>query len=159
RRVDEMAERVEAVAAQPEKEPGGEPRRSAGIALRLALVRQHGIEHVAAEAGIGTMAGLAGFITEETVQPAVRLAALNEVVDELDMAPLGLKRVAVQKLVHVDGELGIAGQAPEAPPRDFLALRIDDEELDRQLALRGRHGRRLHLEPPALGRQERGRQD
>src|SRR6185312_6804974 len=66
-RVDQMAERVVRCLAEAQEEPGREARRAPGIGLRLALVGEHRVEDMRAEARLGRMAAVPVLVAEEAV--------------------------------------------------------------------------------------------
>ena len=71
-RIDQMAERVVAAPSPRRRKSRVErPGGAAGIGLRLALVGQHGVEDMRAEAGLGGVAAGAVLVAEEPVQPAI----------------------------------------------------------------------------------------
>src|ERR1051326_9520171 len=80
-----MAQRVVRRLAEPEEQPGREPRRPADIGLRLVAVDAQRVEDMRAKARLGGMTGVAVTITEQCVQPAVPIAARGEIVDQLAM--------------------------------------------------------------------------
>src|SRR3569833_1083631 len=84
-RVNEMAKRIGGRLAETQKEPRAQAGRVPGVRLRRGLVPHGHVEDVRAEAGLGDVAGVAVFVTKETVQPAVGLAAAREVIHELDV--------------------------------------------------------------------------
>ncbi len=93
-RVDKVAERIVAAVAEPQEQPGREAGRRAAIGLRLAAINQQRIEYMRAEAGLGGVPAGAMAIAEQRVQPAVAVAALGEIVDQLDMPVIAAEFVA-----------------------------------------------------------------
>ena len=123
-RIDQVAERVERALAEPQEEPRRQARRAPGIGLRLALVGEHGVEDMRAEAGLGGMAAGAMLVAEEAVQPAVGLAAGAEIIEQLEM-PIAARQRRAVAAARRDRARPIAprDQPAEAAARDLAARR------------------------------------
>ena len=84
--------------------------RRASIGLRFVPIGHQGVEHVRAEAGLRDVAGLPMLVAEQRMQPAIRLAAIAEVVDQL-----GVSRPA-RRRPPAPGRDCAAGSPETAPP-------------------------------------------
>src|SRR5579863_7580318 len=113
--IDEVAHRVAGLGPQSQEKPGRKAGRAPGIGLRLAFVGQHGVEDMGAEARLGGVPARAVLITEQRVQPAIAVAALREIVDELHM-PAILGQAARQDFIQVERHRVAALQASETMP-------------------------------------------
>src|SRR6202011_1562710 len=116
---------------QSQKQPSRQTRRPSGIGLRLAFVGQHGVEHMSAEAGLGLMPAAALLVAENPGPPAIRAAALGEIVDQLHMAVARRQLGAVDDAVEVDGDGVTAQQPAETVTRRLAAAAVIDDEPDR----------------------------
>ena len=105
-----------------------------------------------AETRLRDVARLPVLIAEQRVQPAIRLAAVAEVVDQLRVPGLQVESIEIQRHAL------IALQATQEPLRHLPPRGIEHIQSHRQGPLRHRHRCRLHdaAEPPA--RQHRKRQ-
>ncbi len=157
-RIDQVAERVVRRLAEAQEEARRQPRRAAGIGLRLAAIGEHGVEHVRAEAGLRAVPAAAVLVAEEAVQPAVAAAALAEIVDQLEMSVSRGEIGAVDDLVELDRDRLGALQPAEAMARRLAAGAVIDDEAHRQILLARRHRRRQRLGAPGRARQHRGGQ-
>ena len=157
-----MAERRVGRRPEGEEQAGRETRRAPGVGLRLPVVGQHGVEDVGAEGSLGDVAGGLVLVAEQAVQPAVGLAALGEVVDQLHVAPPPISQGglgAVDEVVDVHQGGVVARQLAEPLGTDLPAVGIVGVEGQRQIGLAGRHRRRQGQRAEASARQDRRRQN
>ena len=85
-RIDQHGEAAPAVVAELQEQPRGQARRRPGIGLRLVPVGHGRVENMRAETGFGGVAAGPVLVAEQAVQPAIGLAAVAEIVDQLGVA-------------------------------------------------------------------------
>lgn len=90
-RIDQVAERIERAILErrsrhAQEEARRQPRRLVGVALRLVLVDHGRVVDMRAENRLGAVAARFLLEASERVEPAIRLAAIAEVVEKFDMA-------------------------------------------------------------------------
>ena len=90
-----------------------QPRRWTGIGLRFVAIGHRRIEDMGAEARFRDMAGVTVLVAKQRVQPAVSLAAIAKVIDQLGMTRPRTRSRRYPAPGH-DREEGSLGPAP--PP-------------------------------------------
>ena len=103
------------------------------------------------------MAALAVLEADEGVHPAVGLAAVAEIVDELAVAARLAEGFGV--FFKIGGEVEAAAEIAEEALTDELAVGREDVETQRQACLAVGHRGGLNFGAEAAGRQDREREE
>ncbi len=105
-----------------------------------------------AEAGFRRVAAAPVLVARQAVQPAIRAAAVAEIVHQFRVAAFGIK------LGQVERQVVVARQPAQEALGQEAAVGGEHVDADRQVRLAFRHRRRLHHGGEPLGRQHRERQ-